>query len=354
MNSCKKSTRSSRFGQFVLLAFALLLGTAPALAGNAEAIMTIDSDPGSASVSRDPINDVGGADFFVSYKVSITNPSNSSKNFRFVGLVNVTGGPAPTMFVSSRPDCVLTDPVRITCAKLEVARRTTVEFSVRFRTPVDGSQMELLGNLYFPVSSTSLAVSATATTTLVRLDEVDYTQGFNTYVPASTVPQTFFSGVNGNQATYPGGVATTRDPWTTTVVVPPINFNTRAEVVEGPNGSCVAPFTVDGCFRSALSIPGVFQSLTIYLRIDRTKIADPNGNIYTNQTLRYQADATPSKPNPPVITLSNCVAPNFVPSSGVPCIFDRKVFDMTTMPNLEWLGDWQYMIKALDNGRYFN
>jgi len=349
MNSNQKSRHSPYFGRLVLLAFALLAGAAPAHAGNADATMGIVSDPLSASVSRNAINGVGGADFFVSYTVSIKNPSNSSKNFRFIGDVNVTGGPAPTGFLSSRRDCVLTtsDPVRITCAKLEVAKQATVKFSVQFRTPIAGSLMALQGNLYFPVSSTSLTESKTATTTLVNLTEPLYTQGFNTYVPKAG--GTFFSGVNGNLAGSPGGVATASDPWTTTVVVPAINFTTTATASEAPSGvSCGGLYLQGGCFLTDLVIPSdpsAFQSLIIYLRIDRTKhlVAVP----IDQAVIQYSTDGESFAP------VRNCTDPNNPdPKSGDPCIEARKLYP-SNAPG-EWALDWEFKIRAVDNGKYVN
>lgn len=348
MNSNQNSRRSPLSGQLVLLAFTLLAGAAPAHAGNADATMGIVSDPLSASVSRNPIGGAGGADFFVSYTVSITNPSNSSKNFRFIGDVVVTGGPAPTGFLSSRPDCVLTtsDPVRITCAKLEVAKQATVKFSVQFRTPIAGSQMALLGSLYFPVSSTSLTASASANTTLVKLTEPEYTQGFNTFVPKTG--GTFFSGVNGNLAGSPGGVATATDPWTTTVFIPAINFTTTATAVEGPSGvPCAGFYAPDACFATDLTIPsapGAFQSLIIYLRVDRTKrLATASIN---NAVIQYSKDGINSAP------VRNCTVPAPDPKPGDPCIEARTVYP-SNAPG-EWPFDWEFKIRAVDNGRFRN
>jgi len=334
-------------GRNALVSFALLSGIGAVYAGNADAVMTIASVPTTASISRDAAGSAASADFYASYTVSITNPSNSSKNFRFIGDVTVAGGSGavPTNLVSSRADCTLTtaNPVRVTCPKLEVAKQTTVRFSLQFRTPTDGTQMELLGNLYFPVSSTSLTASTSATTTLVKLNEPEYTLGFNTFVPRTG--GTFWTGNNGNLAGSPGGVATAADPWTTTVVIPAINFTTTASALEEPSGvGCGGYYTSDASFATNLNIPGAFESLVIYLRIDSTK-HNPLWSIW-DTSIKYTHDGGSPVP------VRNCAIPVPDPRPGNPCIEKRTLYGNDAP--VEWRGDWEFKIRALDNGRYIN
>lgn len=351
MSAFRFQTPLTTLRRIALLGLALACSAGPALAGNADAVMSIKSDPTTASVSRDATATSAAANFFVSYTVKIYNPSNSSKNFRFVGLISVAadvnGAAAmPTDLVSSRSDCKLTSADQITCPKLEVAKQTTVTFTLQFRTPTAGGEMTLLGNLYFPISSTSLTTSTSATTKLVKLLEPEYTLGFNTFVPKTG--GTFWTGNNGNLAGSPGGVATAADPWTTTVVIPAINFTTTATAAEGPSGVACAGFYAPGaCFKTDLTIPsdpGAFQSLIVYLRIDQTKhlIAAP----ITNAFIQYSKDGINVAP------VRDCAVPLPDPLPGNPCIEARKLYGADAPP--EWQFDWEFKIRAVDNGRYFN
>jgi hypothetical protein len=145
-------------------------------------------------------------------------------------------------------------------------------------------------------------------------------------------------------------VATTSDPWTTTLVVPPINFTTTARATElqnGELGSCSAVYTAGGCFSTDLDIPsapGAFASLTIYLRVDRTKI-NLLGTSIANAVIRYSKDGNS------FVDLANCTATN-VATPGNPCILARKAYDFTSP--IDWQYDWEFKIQAVDNGRYVN
>jgi hypothetical protein len=351
-----------------LVAFALLGGAGLALAANANAVMTLSAEPidpadnkARASVSRDPSpTDPKGANFVAAYTVSIYNPTNSSKNFRFEGDVSVaapTGGgnpTPPTQFVSSRSDCILTqstNPVHITCAKLEVAKGATINFRFEFRTPTAGSSMSLGASLYFPATSNgTLTASGSTSVELVKRLAIEYTLGFNTFVP--TTGGTFFSGDSGTLPESPGGVATTNDPFTTTVVIPPIGFTTSALVQEKQKGeitNCSPLFVNNGCFESDISIPsdpGALSGMVIYLRIDRSRhIVDPTVSIDSAQ-IGYSKNGELPKPVP------NCSA-TVVAQPGAPCIRQRKAYGFDGVPE-DWQFDWEFKIDADDNGRYSN
>jgi hypothetical protein len=336
----------------------------PAHAGNADAVLTLTASPidpadgkPRASLSRDAIATEPAANFRAAYTVSIFNPSNSSKNFRFVGNVNVpagdTGSAAPTQFVSSRSDCSLTStaPVQIVCPKIEVAKGRTVVFSFQFRTPTAGKSMDLLANLFFPASNGTLTASGTSSIELVKLLYSDYTLGFNTLVP--TTGGTFFSGNASNLAGSPGGVATTGDPFTTTIIVPRIPAPTSATVVELQNGElsgCTGIFINAGCFQSNLTIPsapGALPGLVIYLRIDRTRHIVDRAVSINSARIGY------SKGTEAPVEVPTCSA-TVVPAPGKPCIRARKEYPGTADVPVDWQFDWEFQIDAVDNGRYVN
>jgi hypothetical protein len=263
-------------GTLGLCAAVTLALVPPASAANADAVLTLKAVPAVASLSRDATLTEPDTTFRAAYQVSIFNPSNSSKNFRFVGHVTVPGGggSTPTQFVSSRRDCTLTstNPVAITCPKIEVAKGKTILFSFEFRTPTAGASMDLGASLYFPASGGTLTASGTSSIALVKLLYQDYTLGFNTFVPKTG--GTFFSGAPSSLTGSPGGVATSTDPFTTTIVVPPIPVATTALVVEQQRGEvtgCSIVFQNQGCFESNLTIPsapGGLAGIYVFFRLD--------------------------------------------------------------------------------------
>ena len=336
-----------------LFAAASLSWVAPAHAGNADALLTLTAVPTMASVSRNTTATVPAADFRAAYTVSIFNPSNSSKNFRFVGNVTVdgAGSTAPTQFVSSRPDCTLAgiNPVQVVCPKLEVAKGTTITFQLEFRTPTEGTQMNMLASLFFPASGGTLTASGTASTQLVKLNFMDYTLGFNTFVPKTG--GTFASGVPSSLPGSPGGVATEADPFTTTVVIPPITFTTTATVAEKQLTGCAAVFVNSGCFESNVTIPskpGALPGMVIYLRIDRTRHIVERGLTPDSVRIGY------SKGTEAPEEVATCSA-TVVAAPGKPCIRSpRKDYGGAADVPIDWQFDWEFQIEAVDNGRYVN
>ena len=181
--------------------------------------------------------------------------------------------------------------------------------------------------------------------TLITQGSVSSATGFKTIVPVAG--GTFFTGVDGALgAAAPGGVATQIDPFTTTVVIPPIQNPTTAEAVESiSQTSCSSNF--GQCFESELKIPvpGNTNPLVIYLRIDSSRITA--GALIASAAIYYDHDPTD---NIGSIQLQNCSA-SVVPLTGQPCIAARKRYSLT-VPQTQWRGDWEFKILALDNGRF--
>ncbi len=334
------------FAPALLLAFGMLTAVGSAWADNSSnTSISVASDPLQVSVSRP-----GGPTFSVQYTVTVTNnSSNNNYTYDFLGTTSVTGASAVATFSgSSGVPCTVKSTTQVTCSKLSVNKGTSKSFAVVFTSPPAGS------NLRFTVVATSNATKGEgyADTQLVSYEQT--TTGFYTFVPKEG--GTFYTGANGNGGTgSPGGIATSADPWTTTVVVPPINFTTTARAVEAAlPASCSSLYGTGGCFGTTLTIPsaaGAFQSLLIYLRIDRTKLTD-GGNI-ANAVIRYTKDVAPL-PETYVDVLDCSVTGG--PTSGHPCIQARKAYDTSNLPapDFEWYGDWEFQIRAVDNGRYIN
>jgi hypothetical protein len=342
----------SFLGRAALLVFALATGSGALAQGNPNATMTIASDPSPntdppqwATVSRDAAGSVGAADYYIAYTVSITNPTNSSKNFKFIANFTVSGVgevKPPTDMVPSRTDCAYTvSELKVTCPKLEVAKGKTITFTLRFRTPTAGESMTMMGNLYFPVSSNTVAVTRSTTIELREQEAEDYRLGFYTYVP--TTGGTFCTGDNGNGGpNNPGCVPKIVDPITTTIIVAggSVSAPTTARVQESQATTCTsANFTE--CFDSSLTIPDATFSppLQVILRIDRTKIYTP-GNP-ANINVFYENSPNPVPP----------CAGSSLPQPGQPCWAERGIYPFDFVPE-DFRFDYYVRILARNNGTY--
>lgn len=304
------------------------------------------SDPTSVSVSR-----ANGPTFYVEYKVTVTNnSSNNNQTYDFKGTTLVTKdannqATNPVYFSSTGVPCQAINATQITCAKLSVDKNSSKTFSVVYKTPSLGAKLR------FTIESTSNAIkgSGFAETELITVPNEQTIVGFYTFVPKEG--GTFFTGANGNLAGSPGGVATPGDPWTTTVYIPPIPFTTTARATERQNGelpSCSPLYVGAGCFDTDLvipSAPGAIATMTVYLRIDKSKI-NLIGNNIASAVIRYAKDGIN------FVDVAACTATN-VAISGKPCIRERKAYGFTGVP-ADWQLDWEFRIEAVDNGRYAN
>jgi hypothetical protein len=314
--------------------------------------IVVTSDPTTVSVSR-----VDGPTFFVKYTVTVTNnSSNNNLTYDFKGTTKVTLGNVPVnntyaQFVSSTGvPCTVPDPTTptvVTCSKLSVNKGTSKSFTLTYKTPVSGDKLRLT------IESTSNAIkgSGYVDTTLITIPYEQTIVGFKTYVPPEG--GTFYTGANGNWSGSPGAPAIPSDPWTTTIVIPPIGFSTTATVAEKQNGElsgCSGTYyVVGGCFDSNLempSAPGAIQTMTIYLRVDATKI-NLLGTSINDAVIKYAKDGVNFTPVLPCSQTGG-------PTSGNPCMGSRRAYGNTSDIPAVWQLDWEFVVWAVDNGRYIN
>jgi hypothetical protein len=350
---CLKFVTRRAVAALALLASLAGIGTASAHTAS----VTVTSNPTSVSVSP-----AGRPTFYVEYTVSVTNQSSrNSYDYDFKGKTLVSGAAAPvptaTLYSSSGVSCTTSaDPTLIACTRTKIGPNQTKTFKVTFKTPSAGT------NLRFTLTALSGGRKygeGYVNTELITLPEEQSIVSFNTLVPTSG--GTFFTGFKGAGASPPpGGVATTEDPWTTTVVVPGIVNATTANASETippagsvPPGSICLPgnYVYVSCFATTLTIPGlVYPSgsatpyITIYVRIDYLQVGGV-GDIAT-APLWYE-----KTPGSGYIQLVACGAAG--PSPGTPCIANRKVYAYND-PNIEFRNDWEFEVHAVDNGRYIN
>jgi hypothetical protein len=204
--------------------------------------------------------------------------------------------------------------------------------------------------------------STPATTVYTPLAAPD-SSSVSTFVPAGGA--TLFTGTG-------GGVATKADPWTTTVTIPTSAPGTPAQILETTSAVTCAPNLLT-CNTSNLTIPGTFANMVITLRRDVSTIAK-HADI-ASARVQYTNPGHPAGPSFHVqypLEVPSCSDTTYavsLPVSGIPCIASRTAYPskgdddderdkkkrpppVVTPAGFE--GDWEFVIKAVDNGRYIN
>ena len=325
---------------------------------------------------------------FASYRFTLTSLERSRfDHCTFKGTVVTSGLPAgstaaATLFDVSGASCTLSNGV-LECAIPGALNECdqSLSFTVTLKTPTAGTGISVSGTSafvehYYVRESTN---TASAATTLTEPSP----DSLSTYVPASaTQATTLFSGTNTVSGVVgaipivdPKAVPPINDPFTTTVIVPAGSAATTATVAESEVlASCSAN---PRCFQSKLTIPGTFDFLKIILRRDKTTLmtSRPKGNGHDdddcddddryggqsaidNAIVKYFPDDDPSNPDKFIIVPNCSIVPGGLPMSKHPCIESRKAYPKKSShkspvpAGLE--GDWEFVIRALDNGRYTN
>jgi hypothetical protein len=327
---------------------------------------------------------------YASYRMTITSRDHHRlKMFSFKGTVTTLGTTdKATLFASDGAACTLSEAGALQCAipgEL-TSYGKTLTFSVTLKVPAAGDAIQVSGKATFREYGCDWDYTpvASATTALTAPDP----NAVSTYVPTSpSAATTLYSGSN-TQSGVPGAIpvvdSKTDDPFTTTVIVPADSPATTATVIERDLAeSCSAN---PRCFESKLTMPGTFDFLTIILRRDRTTLMSSKGHGHSghghghdkgrgqghddddgrysgqssidNAIVKYFPDDDPGNPDRFIIVPNCSVVPGGLPTPKNPCIASRKAYPKkgshkTPVPaGLE--GDWEFVIHAVDNGRYVN
>jgi hypothetical protein len=285
---------------------------------------------------------------FIAYDVTVKNDvGNVTNQVVFAG--TFAGDTAGLKIFGTAPSpCTYTDAtLTLTCNIGQLRANTdpvgsVAHFVLVFQTPTAGTQLDFnwsttysSGNSPNSTPSTVNDSNGTTYTKLITATSSEIATSFNTYVPVGTF--TFFTGST--------GVATGLNPWTTAVQIP-ATVATTANVLQ-----TIDPTTCSSdlltCNVSTLTIPGSFASLMITLNRDVTTIK--SGAKIANAIIQYTGDSL-AHPGIYPLTLQACTAAG--PSSGVPCIESRTEFTKKNTSDPAKIGDWQFIIRALDNGSY--
>ena len=357
-----------------LFAGALMFASSSAFAAAATNLSVAASPvPSEVSVSRGTTLTT-----YTAYTVSIKNTGNSTANkvvyeasaqalSNAVPVIPETGD-VPTQSAapaveSTNSSCKVAAG-KFTCSLGQMAKNDTRTFLVIFEAPqaFDGTttpgtpnkQLKLKSVLSFCSNTTcgstnnAVVVVDPAYTKLITADDPAIASGVKSVIPS-------FGG-----SFFTGGVAaaTPTDPWKTTVVVPsltasnpPQSFVTTS-IEETTTLDTRVSCTSGQCWDTNLLIPDLHfpkssgAKLTITLLKDASIVG--SGTI-KNATVWYIDSSNDIR------ALDSCTDTGG-PSPGVPCIASRKEYAKTgTAKNPVpegFAGDWEFVIYALDNGRY--
>jgi len=329
----------------LLFAAAIISISTLAVAADPNVASTVTAVPATVTYSRP--NESPPLITFVAYEISIVNNSKNVLNkVRMVGSTSVAGAETQTAsFVAS---------IGLTCVATNVSA-TAIEcligqlrggggsssFIAIFQAPTEGAAVNFAWtHFYSEGANDSGAHTDTNTGTTSTVLGTPIATELKTYVPPAG--GTFFTGST--------GVATSSDPWTTTVNVPSF---AKAEVKETSSLLTCAPNLLT-CESSELKIPGIFPKLVVTLRRDVSTIA--KGAKINSARITY---TDPTTPDPRIVypyELLPCTDTTWgpLPQVGIPCLNKRTEYTKRTAPTPDWIGDWGFEIWAIDNGRYLN
>ncbi len=318
-------------------AAALLLAATSAFAGKQPAVeVTITALPAEVTLSR-PASTPPLASF-AAYRVTIANNSiNVVNHVYLVGSTAVGGSGEKAPFAESiGAACTPLDAARtqIKCPVGQLrGRGGSATFTVLFKAPAAGQKVTFTWQGIFAEGTTDNPGAAHRDTTAVG------TTTTLLQAPNANEVKTFVPSGGGTVFTGTSNIANPHDPATTTVSVPKA---ASAEIVESINPqSCAADLLV--CFTTDLTIPGTFANLVITLRRDASTIRK-YANI-ANAKVFYAADDVHFAEVLP------CECTKDGPAPGAPCIDSRKAYNKYNAPSAGFIGDWEFTILAVDNGR---
>lgn len=303
--------------------------------------------PAEVSLSRPASLGAEALSTYAAYAVTLSNSSpNSIDRPRFTG--TISAGAYHSVIGAECPDAVAGVSTTITCnlGKLGTGGGSAT-FYVVFTTPTSGSAMTLTWQSYNASGPDSTATESGTTSTALYGGD-----GTNSALQAA---KSFLPGVGSNFSFFTGGgtSATASDPFVTRVLVPVgVAAGTTLSIVEDDNGSNSCFSDRLTCFGSTITIPNLFygpdNELTIVLMRDAATIK-PGAKVQT-AVVEYTKDGAST------IALRNCGLQKdstvVVPLPGVPCIDSRVEYKKSDAPTPDDIGDWRFIIRAKDNGRY--
>lgn len=339
-------------------AAALLAG--PAQAADPRVEISVTSIPEVVTFSRPALTPPMPT--YAAYRIKVVNNSTNTLNsVRFTGTteVKLANPEARTAPFREAIDvtCVATNAARtsIECAIGQLrgggGAGATAEFTVVFDSPISVAVPEACSASNPPPSCDRIRFSTITNYSegpsdnggAAHTDTTEVVEYTDLGTPTTTEVKSFVPKAGGRFFTGVDGVPRSNadpalsDLWTTTVEVPSLAAG-GAQVLE-----------LNELFISDVTIPGSFTGLVITLRRDASTI--PKNAKIADAVITYQHVLADSATK---ITVQSC-ATTGGPTSGKPC-FDaaRPPFEYTkrNAPVPDLVGDWEFRILAVDNGRF--
>lgn len=315
---------------------------------------------------------------YVAYSVTVSNSSgNTINNVVLEGTAEVAD-PSEVLAFSSADgaSCTASPPgrsVTITCTLGQIRNNASAPFTVFFVAPQKGGAtvpdyVGFYGKVitaegadkgnspndsvdFWPLATNNPAPRTCAGPSLENPAVLQPCIGVDLGTPQLASVKSAVPKAGGTVFTGDGAVATLVDPWTTTVVIPAAGTFTTADVFEEISTVPFAPNLLNKS-SSRLTIPGTFAQLVITLRRDVSTLA--KGAKINSAEIRYSDPTTPAAGVVYPYTLLPCSDTTYgtLPKVGIPCLFKRTAYTKRTAPTLDWEGDWEFIIYALDNGKY--
>jgi hypothetical protein len=348
------------------------LGAGAAFAANAQFTVVVNPVPLSVSVGR------SGLTTYAAYEVSITNTSGNTTNaIQFGGSTNVTGdltasagdaGAVATFIETLQNDACTGGGTSFQCNFAQMQNGANQSFVVIFAVPAlaDASTW-----------ATGAAINLTWT--------LDYASGNSSGTPTSLI-------CNGQPAAPPPCIATVSTGLTTTLDGQILSDLTSyipsfGGIFFTGDGLSARPTSLPATSVTKLTIPAGLELTTAQVKqlvtvggftsatttTNRTYITVPSGSLFSdfatielrrdastiakgakiaNAAVLYSHDAEVTNQIDPTDTLPACPTGGVPTASAPVCVFDRIEFTKKNAPTADDVGDWLFIIHALENGGF--
>ena len=355
----------------VLTCAGLLLSARPALAtdNDGDIVTTVTLAP---TTPLDPVTNLptitqstSNVVTYASFHVKLTHYANPET----VGPITVkltTTASAPAAIVGSslptsgNATCAAPNSTGMVCTIGTMSNPgETVEFDVTVTAPISGTQLSLNANTSWLEDGDPVPdVDTTTHAASVALASPDPNK-LSSFVPVSSASTTLFPSLACVTGPYKGCAATPSQTWTTTVEIPPLSQTTTAQILQSiVPGGCASNMLT--CSSSTLTIPGTNFSPQLVITLRRDGSTIKGGNI-KHAIILYDAPAHPAPNIVYPLEVPDCTDTTYgtLPQSGIPCIQARTAYAKKTLPNKPpvpagFEDDWEFVIWAVDNGRFTN
>lgn len=334
-----------------------------------DVIATILSNPDKVSLGN-----------LISYSIKITHYPNSGEQLHSTKLTLTTvpdQAGSSAIFKSLLPNspippvqCTGLGTTTLSCdlGDSSAADQPITDFSVTVTAPASGSNVSLASTVsYFEDGQTEIAIFPSVDTVLS--DPALHPDFVQTFVPPAGA--TFFTGTNDGQPS-PGNGKT----WAAKVTVSKSLNGVAGTVQNAINGDPYCPRAANllDCSSSEITVPGFFPNeLTFVLRRDASTIIGngkiANAIVYYDPTGHVGAGGINYASYQFQVPACTDTTYGTLPKAGIPCVQERNAWfqykdgakakddghgSSTGNDKNSKLLYWEFMIRAVDNGRFTN